>query len=35
MEIVDKICEDTPVTDDNGTVKPEDQPKIESVKVID
>lgn len=35
MEVVDKICEDTPVTDDNGTVKPEDQPKIESVKVID
>lgn len=35
MEIVDKICEDTPVTDDNGTVKAEDQPKIESVKVID
>ena len=35
MEIVDKICEDTPVTDDNGTVKPEDQQKIESLKVID
>ena len=35
MEIVDKICEDTPVTDDNGTVKAEEQPKIESVKVID
>lgn len=35
MEIVDKICEDTPVTDDNGTVEAANQPKIESIKVID
>ncbi len=33
MEIVDKICEDTPVQDDNGTVKAEDQPVIERVTV--
>ncbi len=35
MGIVDKICEDTPVTDNNGTVEAAKQPKIESVKVID
>lgn len=35
MDIVDKICEDTPVTDDNGTVEAEDQPVIKSIKVID
>lgn len=35
MEIVDKICDDTPVQDANGTVLAADQPVIESVKVID
>ncbi len=35
IEIVDKICEDTPVQDDNGTVKPDDQPVITYIKVID
>lgn len=35
IEIVDKICEDTPVQDNNGTVGPDDQPVITSVKVID
>lgn len=35
MEIVDKICEDTPVKDNNGTVAPDDQPTITSIKVID
>ncbi len=35
MEIVDAICEDTPVQDNNGTVLPEDQPVIESIKVVD
>lgn len=35
IEIVDKICEDTPVQDNNGTVDPDDQPVITSVKVID
>lgn len=35
MEVVDQICEDTPVLDDNGTVAPEDQPVITSITVID
>ncbi|MCH5265096.1 MAG: peptidylprolyl isomerase [Lachnospiraceae bacterium] len=36
IAIVDKICEDTPVADKaQGTVKPADQPKIESIKVVD
>ena len=30
MEIVDKICKDTKTEDDNGTVKKENQPVIES-----
>lgn len=35
MEIVDQICADTPVTDDNGTVEKADQPVIESVTITD
>ncbi len=35
MDVVDKICEDTPVQDDNGTVDKDDQPTITSVRVID
>lgn len=35
IEIVDKICEDTPVQDGDGTVASEDQPIINSIKVID
>jgi len=35
MEIVDKICEDTQVEDDNGTVAAENQPVIKKIKVID
>lgn len=35
IEIVDKICEDTAVEDNNGTVLAENQPVIETVKVID
>lgn len=35
MDIVDKICEDIPVQDNNGTVKAEDQPVITSIKKID
>lgn len=35
MEIVDNICDDTPVQDSNGTVEKGDQPTITSVKVID
>ncbi len=34
IEIVDEICSDTPVQDRNGTVKPVDQPVIESIKII-
>ena len=35
IEVVDQICEKTPVTDNNGTVEPGQQPKIESIKVTD
>lgn len=33
MEIIDKICSDTPVKDNNGTVAKENQPTITSIKV--
>ncbi|MCI8432221.1 MAG: peptidylprolyl isomerase [Lachnospiraceae bacterium] len=35
IEVVDAICEAVPAVDDNGTVEKENQPVIESVKVID
>ena len=35
IEIVDAICKDTPVVDNNGTVLAANQPVIESVKVVD
>ncbi len=35
MEIVDQICKDVPVEDDNGTVKPENQPVIEKITITD
>ena len=35
IEIVDKICEDTKVEDDNGTVLKENQPIIEKITMID
>lgn len=35
LEIVDKICEVTAIEDSNGTVLPENQPVIETIKVID
>lgn len=35
IEIVDKICEDTQVEDDNGTVLKENQPIIEKIQMID
>lgn len=35
IEVVDAICEAVPVTDNNGTVEKENQPVIESIKVID
>ncbi len=33
MDIVDKICADTPVQDDNGTVDAKDQPVIKRITV--
>ena len=35
IEVVDKICKDATPTDGNGTIKKEQQPVIESMKVID
>lgn len=35
IEIVDQICEDTPVLDNNGTVDPSNQPVIMSIKVVE
>lgn len=35
MEIVDKICADAIVEDQNGTVLPKNQPVIESIKVAE
>ena len=35
MEVVDAICENTPVLDENGTVAPKNQPVITAVRVID
>lgn len=35
MEIVDQICEDTPVLDNNGTVAKANQPIINTIRVID
>lgn len=35
MEVVDKIAENTPVTDNNGTVLRENQPIIKSVVIAD
>ena len=35
MEIVDKICETTDVTDSNGTVIEENQPVIEKIQMIE
>lgn len=33
IEIVDQICKDTPVEDNNGTVLKENQPVIESIRI--
>ena len=35
QDVVDKIAADAKPLDDNGTIAPEDQPVIESVKIID
>jgi len=32
MDIVDKICDDVQVEDNNGTVAKENQPVIESIR---
>ena len=35
MEVVDAIAENTPVEDENGTVAPENQPRITSITLVD
>jgi len=35
MDIVDRICDETPVQDNNGTVLKADQPVITSIKILD
>lgn len=35
MDIVDKICRETPVQDDNGKVLKKDQPVIKRITVTD
>ena len=35
QDVVDKIAADAAPLDDNGTIAPEDQPVIESIKIID
>lgn len=35
MEIVDKICEETPVLNNNGTVEEGQQPVITTIRVVD
>ncbi len=34
MEVVDAICANTPVIDRNGTVRAENQPVIESIRIV-
>ena len=35
MEVVDAICENMPVEDSNGTVAPENQPRIAKITLVD
>ena len=35
MEVVDAICKDTKVEDNNGSVAKDNQPVIESIEVVD
>lgn len=35
MDIVDQLCANVPVQDNNGTVAPADQPVIESIRVVE
>ena len=34
MDIIDKICDETSVEDDNGMVSPDNQPVIKKIKVV-
>ena len=33
IEVVDKVCADAKPTDNNGTIRPEEQPVIESITI--
>lgn len=35
MDIVDEICKNANPTDDNGTVKADEQPVIDSIQITD
>ena len=35
MDVVDAVCEAARPTDDNGTIRPEEQPVITEIRVID
>ena len=35
MDVVDKICKDAKPTDNNGTIPADQQPVIESVRILD
>ena len=35
MDIVDKICENTPVTDSNGSVSPQYRPIIKEIRIVE
>ncbi len=35
MDIVDKICKNTPVTDNNGSVLPQNRPIIKEIRIVD
>ena len=35
MDVVDAVCENTPVLDSNGSVAPENQPVIESIRILE
>ena len=35
IEVVDAICESTPIQDNNGTVLAKDQPKIKEIRIVE
>ena len=35
MDVVDKICENTPTTDSNGSVPPQNRPVIKEIRIIE